>query len=326
MDTSLALTYHQHGNPTDVLRLEERPLPPVGPQEVKLKLLKAVINPSDFGMILGNYGKLAQLPAVAGREGVAEIIEVGADVNHLRVGDRVRFPEDAGVWQTAAVVPAKRLWKAPTDVDADLAAMAWVNPPTAWRILRDAHLQEGSWIIQNAANSAVGIFTIQMARYLGLRTLNVVRRPELVEPLKAFGADVVVTEDSGYEKRIPELTNKGDVTLALNSVGGESAIRLIKSLSRGGIHITFGAMAFEDVRWPTRFLIFNDVTLKGFWLDRWYKDNSPERIQVMFDNLFNLMRTGVIHAPVAATYKLADFAQALAASQQPRLGKVLFEG
>ena len=325
MDTTLAITYHEHGKPADVLRLEERPLPEVGPQEVKIKLLKAVINPSDFGMVLGSYGKLAELPAVGGREGVAEVIEVGSEVTHLRAGDRIRFPENAGVWQTAAVVPAKDVWKVPADVDLDLAAMAWVNPPTAWRILRDANIHEGSWIVQNAANSAVGLFTIQMAKYLGLRTLNVVRREELIEPLKGYGADVVVTEDSGYEKQVKALTDGGEVTLAFNSVGGESAIRLVKALSRGGTHITFGAMTFEAVRWPTRYLIFNDICLKGFWLDRWYRDNSPERIQVMFDNLFNLMRTGVISAPVSATYKIQDFAQALEASTSPKLGKVLLE-
>ncbi|MDP0501386.1 MAG: 2-enoyl thioester reductase domain-containing protein [Verrucomicrobiota bacterium JB022] len=325
MESSLAITYHEHGKPLDVLRLEEITLPRVGPQDVKVKLLKAVINPSDFGMILGNYGRLAELPAVAGREGVGEIIEVGSEVTHLRVGDRVRFPEEFGAWRTATVVQAKNLWKVPQDVDVSLAAMAWVNPPTSWRILRDANIHEGSWIVQNAANSAVGIFTIQMAKYLGLKTLNVVRREELIEPLTKMGADVVVTEDSGYEKNIKELTNGGQISLALNSVGGESAIRLVKALSRGGMHVTFGAMTFEDVRWPTRFLIFNDITIKGFWLDRWYRDNSPERIQVMFDNLFNLMRTGVISAPISASYKLEDFKQALEASTQPKLGKVLLE-
>lgn len=324
VNTAHALTYAAHGKPREQLRLEERPLPSPGPGEVKLRMLAAPIHPSDFGQILGNYGKLRDLPAVAGREGVGEVIEVGPMVAELSQGDRVRLPEDRGTWQSGLVVAAAGLMKIPNEVPLDMAAMAFVNPPTAWRVLRDQHLDKGAWVVQNAANSAVGLFVIQMARHLGLKTLNVVRRPELVEPLQKLGGDVVVLEDSGYEDKVEEYTGGARPGLALNSVGGESALRLIKVLGNGGTHITFGAMSFEPIRFPTRQLIFNDIRLTGFWMDRWYRQQTPERTQVMFDNLFHLMREGTITAPVAARFRLDQFAEALAAAQSPRLGKVLF--
>ena len=320
---SRAVIYESHGLPSEVLRLATRQRENPRQGEVALKLLAAPINPSDLGQILGKYGKLPPLPAVAGREGVGEVMAVGPGVEGFAIGSRVRFPEMAGTWQSHAIVPANELWAVPADVPIEFAAMAWVNPPTAWRILRDAHLDTGDWVLQNAANSTVGLCVIQMAKHLGLKTLNVVRRPELEAPLREMGADVVVVEDSGYEKDVKALTGGGRVPLALNSVGGDSANRLLRALSPGGEMVTFGAMTFEKIRFPTRQLIFDDIKLTGFWLDRWYRGQPRGRVQVMFDNLFALVRQGVIKAPVARKYPLAEFAAALEAAQQPRLGKVL---
>jgi len=323
MTERIALQYNAHGQPLEVLQAVTTPVPEPQKGEVLIRLLAAAVNPSDIGQLLGKYGKQPPLPAVAGREGVAEIVKIGPGVEGFTVGQRTRFPEIAGTWQSHAVVPAHELWPVPDQVPVEFAAMAWVNPPTAWRILRDAHLDAEDWIAQNAANSSVGLYVIQMAKHLGLKTFNVVRRPELVAPLKAMGADVVVVEDSGYERQVKELTDKGRVPLALNSIGGDSASRLIRTLSPGGELVTFGAMAFEKIRFPTRQLIFDDLRLTGFWMDRWYREQSKSRVQVMFDNLFELVKQGVVTPQVAAKYPLSQFKEAIEASQQPRLGKVL---
>ncbi|MCD8483191.1 MAG: 2-enoyl thioester reductase domain-containing protein [Verrucomicrobia bacterium] len=322
----LALKYSQTGNPLEVLSLEEVTLPSLQPRQVHLKMLAAAIHPSDFGMIQGSYGKLRELPAIGGREGLAEVVAIGNEVGEVRIGDRVRIPEQSGAWQTELVTDAAGLYVIPADIPLESAATPWVNPATAWRLLRDAHVAPGSWVVQNAANSAVGVAVIQMAKHLGIKTLNVVRRAELIPELERLGADVVVLEDSGYEKRVKELTQGGTVALALNSIGGESAMRLIKCLSDGSSHVTFGAATFEPVRYPTRYLIFNDIHLRGFWMDRWYRQSSRERIQIMMDNLFDLMRKGVIKPVVAEKFTLNQWREAIEAVSKPRLGKVLFVG
>ncbi len=324
MHKSTAVQFRDFGKPHEVLELSEQEVREPGSGEVLLRILAAPIHPSDLGIILGKYGTLPELPAIAGREGVAEVEAVGPDVVEIREGERVMVPRESGSWQERCVVPAGGLFKVPTDIPVEMAAMCTVNPPTAWRLLRDAHLHEGSWVVQNAANSAVGLHVIEMARYLNLKTLNVVRREELMEPLRKHGGDVVVLEDSGYEKKVGEITGDEQVLLALNSIGGESAIRLIRSLSPGGQHVTFGAMNFEQVRFPTRDLIFRNITLRGFWMDRWYRQNPANRIQIMFDKVFDLMREGVVRPEIADTYSISDYKEALEAAAKPRFGKILF--
>jgi mitochondrial enoyl-[acyl-carrier protein] reductase / trans-2-enoyl-CoA reductase len=323
MTTAQAIRYHEHGKPQDVLRFENIEVNDPGAGEVQIRMLAAAINPSDFGMIGGSYGRLADLPATAGREGVGVVATVGEGVDKALVGRRVRFPDD-GAWQTFANAQAADLWFIPDDIPVELAAMSFVNPPTAWRLLRDAYLQRGDWVIQNAGNSAVGIFVMQMAKCLGLNTISIVRRPEAVEALKAFGAPNVFLDTDEYLKKIDEITEGKRPQLALNMVGGESAIRLIKSLANGGRMVTFGGAATEAVRFPTRFFIFNDVVLKGFWMDRWYRTNSRERINIMLSKIYALMRDGTIKAPVEAKFPLSQFKDAIERAAQPRCGKVLF--
>jgi trans-2-enoyl-CoA reductase len=322
MSIAHAVRYHEHGKPQDVLRLEEIEVGAPSAGEVQIKLLAATINPSDFGMIGGTYGRLPELPATAGREGVGEVVAVGEGVDSSLLGQRVRFPE-SGAWTDLANAKAEELWPIPGDIPLELAAMAFVNPPTAWRLLRDSYLQRGDWVIQNAGNSAVGIFVVQMARHLGLNTISIVRRPEVIEPLKALGAQHVFLDDNDYLKKIEEVTGGKKPQLALNMVGGESAIRLIKSLANGGRLVTFGGASADTVRFPTRYFIFNDVVCKGFWMDRWYRTNSRERINIMLSKIYALMRDGTIKAIVEGRYPLSQFQAAVEKAGQPRCGKIL---
>ncbi len=323
MSIAQAIRYHEHGKPLDVLRVDEVEVPAPAPGQVQVRLLAACVNPSDFGMIGGSYGRLPKLPATAGREGMGEIVATGADIDPSLAGRRVRMP-DEGAWQSLVNMPANGLWFIPDDVPVEMGAMAHVNPPTAWRLLRDAHLPRGEWVIQNAANSAVGIFVIQMAKHLGLQTINIVRRDEAIQPLKDIGAQHVYLDTDDYPKMIAGITGSSKKPqLALNMVGGESAIRLIKSLADGGRMVTFGGAAFEPVRFPTRFFIFNDVTLKGFWMDRWYRTNSRERIDIMLSKIYAMMRDGTISAPVEARYPLARIQEAVEHASKPRIGKIL---
>jgi NADPH:quinone reductase-like Zn-dependent oxidoreductase len=322
MSTAQAVRYHSYGKPNDVLVFEDIEVPDPAQGQVQIKLLASSINPSDLGMIGGTYGRLASLPATAGREGVGVVTAIGPGVDRSVLQRRVRFPE--GSWQTLANCKADDLWFVPEDVPLELAAMAFVNPPTAWRLLRDAYLQRGDWVIQNAGNSSVGIFVVQMAKHLGLRTVSVVRRPEVIEPLKALGSDAVVLDNDDYPSKIEALTDGKKPQLALNMVGGESAIRLVKSLANGGRLVTFGGASFEPVRFPTRFFIFNDIVMKGFWMDRWYRSNSRERVNIMLSKIYALMRDGTIKAPVEGRFPLSQFKEAIEQTAKPRCGKILF--
>jgi len=321
-----ALSYSTYGDPSEVLSCVEIPVPALQSDEALVRLLFAVINPSDLGMIQGRYGRLQDLPTVAGREGVGEVVEVGSEVTGLRPGDRVRFPEEQGTWRELAVISASDALIVPKEIDPRQAAMAFINPPTAVRLLEDfVELMPDQWIIQNAANSAVGLSVIDLARHRGFNTINVVRREELAEPLIQRGATRVVLESEAYEKTIGKDQQVGAVNLGLNSIGGESVVKLIRTVSDGATIVTFGGMVGDPVRFPTRQLIFNDLHLCGFWLDRWKRSVTSARSRELQREVFELMAEGLFQLPVADVYPLHQFADALRHQAEPRLGKILLQ-
>lgn len=325
MSQQKAIRHHEFGKPQDVLCVETVGKPEPRPGQVRVKLLAATINPSDYGMIGGSYGRLRELPAVAGREGVGEVDALGAGVTSVGVGARVRFPEE-GTWQEYACVSAEDLLVVHGAVPVEQAAISFINPPTAYCLLtKIVDLPKGSWVVQNAGNSAVGMSVIQMAKALGLKTISQVRREELVAPLKAMGADHVVLEGSGWAKTVNELTGGEPIRLALNSIGGESASDQIKALGEGGTQVTFGGMVGDPVRFPTRFLIFNDVRLIGFWWDKWSRNAGPKGVAAVMDAVYQMMVEGSLKLPVEATYAFEQYADAFAHDKGPRLGKVLLK-
>ena len=326
MKKSKSIIFHEFGPPENVLGLAEEEVPEPRAGEMLIRVEAAPINPADLNIIEGKYPKRPELPAVPGTEGAGVIHSIGPEVSGFKIGDRVIVPNAAGAWREYVTVPASGVISVPLDIPPLQAAMLRVNPPTAWRMLHDfVNLKPGDWVIQNAANSGVGRAAIVIAKAMGVHTVNVVRRPELIPDLRALGADAVLVESDQLAREIGETAAAGRVRLALNAVGGESALRLANALSREGVMVTYGAMGRQPIRIPNGLLIFKNLVWTGFWVTHWYKHASEEQTREMFASIFPLVASGALHVPVAATYPLDQFKEAIRHSAtEARGGKILF--
>ena len=319
-----AVRYHEHGEPGSVLKLEEVPVPEIGVGEVLVEMQAATIHPSDLGLINGSYGRLRELPAVGGREGVGTVVSVGSGVDDKVFGRPVAIPDDQGAWQDYVKARADDLILLPALVPFDQLAISILNPLTAWRLLNDfEYLKEGDFVIQNAGNSAVGLSVVQFAKKIGINLISLVRTQERRSELADFGASEVWIDDDEVPARAKELTAGNGCALALNSVGGRSALRLARSLCEGGVHVTFGAMEGSPVRFPTRSLIFDDVRFVGFWLDKWKRKQSPGGLRNAIEEVLQPLALTEIRHPVDKVFGLDEFDQALARNAESRMGKVL---
>jgi trans-2-enoyl-CoA reductase len=324
--TFKAAVYETHGNPAEVLRVVELPLPEPGPNEVVVKMSAAPINPADLNSIEGKYPIKAPLPATPGMEGAGLVIETGSAVRDLAVGAQVILPHSFGTWREIAVIDAAKLVAAPNEIDPIQAAMLKVNPITAWRMVRDfVPLMSGDWLIQNAANSGAGQCVIQIARELGYRTINVVRRPELVDELRSLGGDVVLVDGENLRGEVAAATERAPIKLALNAVGGENAVRVAKCLASDGTMVTYGAMSLQPLSIPNGMLIFKNLRFTGFWVNKWYDSATPAQRAETFAPLFDMAKRGLLRSKVEKTYPLSEAQAAIAhASQNKRGGKIVF--
>src|SRR5205807_10375041 len=277
METINAAVYETHGNPADVLQVESQPWPTPSAGEVIVKMHAAPINPADLNQIEGKYPVRAQLPATPGFEGAGIVAEVHRDVTSFNAGALVILPHNVGTWRDAVAVKADELVVVPAGIEPVHAAMLKINPMTAWRLLHDyVDLARGDWLIQNAANSAAGRAVIQIAHELGFKTVNVVRRAELIDELRAEGGDVVLMDGEKLRDEVKNATSGASIRLGLNSVGGESALHLANCLAFGGTLVSFGAMSLQPLKIPTGLLIFKDLRFRGIWINKWYDDATMQ--------------------------------------------------
>jgi trans-2-enoyl-CoA reductase len=322
-----AAVYKTHGNPADVLQVETRPWPTPAADEAVVKMSAAPINPADLNQIEGKYPVRPELPATPGFEGAGIVVESGAEVKGLTSGALVILPHNIGTWRDAVAVKAEDLVVVPDGIDPVQAAMLKINPLTAWRLLHDyVDMQKGDWLIQNAANSATGRDVIQIAHELGYKTVNVVRRAELVDELRAEGGDIVLIDGDKLRDEVKSATGGASIRLGLNSVGGESALRLANCLAPSGTLVSFGAMSLQPLKIPTGLLIFKDLRFRGIWINKWYDNATPSERMQTFQSLFDMARRGLLKTKVEETYPLSEVKAAVAhAAQGKRNGKIVFE-
>ena len=325
--SSKAIIYQAHGKPEEVLRLEEQELPAVAEDETLVRIQAAPINPADLNQIEGKYPIRAPLPATPGFEGAGIVEEVGAAVKDLAVGARVILPHDLGSWREAAVVKAARLVAVPNEIGPEQAALLKINPITAWRMLHDfVRLEPGDWVIQNAANSAAGRAVIQISHELGYRTVNVVRRKELIEELRAAGGDIVLLDNDELREAAAGATGGEPIRLGLNAVGGESALRLAKIVAPEATIVTYGAMSLKPLTLPNGLLIFKNLRFTGFWVNKWYEQATAAERAKAFETLFAMAKRGLLQPKIERSYSLKEVRAAVEhAGRSQRSGKIIFK-
>ncbi|MEL6829878.1 MAG: zinc-dependent alcohol dehydrogenase family protein [Pseudomonadota bacterium] len=318
------IEFNELGNPADVLKLKTVEAQNPGAGDVKVKVLATPIHPANLLQIAGQYAAAPDLPSIPGGEGVGEVIALGEGVSHLQVGQTVLLAGVGGTWRDELVAPAAGFIPAPPG-DVEQLSMLAVNPLTAHLMLEDfAKLEQGDWIIQSAANSAVGEMVIQLAALRGINTVNVVRRESLLHNIKALGGTVALLDGPDLAAQVAEATGGAEIKLAFDAVAGATFERLVQTLSFGGTIVSYGSLSGALPTLDMRALIANDVRPRGFWLAKWYETASPEQKQAALGTLVPLIASGQIKTKVDSRYPLEEIAQAVTrAAASGRDGKVL---
>jgi NADPH:quinone reductase-like Zn-dependent oxidoreductase len=311
-----------YGNPVEALQYVDIPAPEApGPKQALIGVEFSPINPSDLLLANGMYALRPALPAVIGNEAVGRVLDVGPGVQNVKLGDRVLAPLSSFTWRERMVVSADGLFALPPDADPRQLAMLTINPPTAALLLSEyVDLKPGEWVVQNAANSGVGRWVIAFAKGRGLKTVNIVRRPELVPELEAIGGDLVVVDSPDVSESIKAAVGPAELRLALDGVSGPATGVLAATLSPRGTLVSFAAMSSNPMSISPLDVIFKPVTVRGFFM------GHPEfaaKLAPAAAEAAEMIASRRIHIPVAATYPLASIKEAVGHAQ--RGGKVLLD-
>lgn len=325
-----SVRFSEFGPPEKVLSVADLPIPEPGPGEILVRMQARAINPSDLYMIMGAYGVRPALPATPGLEGAGVVESLGEGVTALRPGQKVvPLKAPVGLWQEYIVVNERQVFPVPDEMNIEDAAMMLANPFSAYLMTREVmNVGEGEWILQTASGSALGLMVINLGKKFGFKTINVVRRREQVEELKARGADeVICSSDEDIGERVKAITGGKGVKYAIDAVAGNVGSAVAAALGVGGTLLVYGALDQADLHIGAGTLIFKEIAVKGFWVTRWFATATPERKKEVFTELIPLILDGTLKSDVAARYPLDDIIQAVTHAQaEARGGKILLKG
>jgi len=307
------ITFSQFGQPAAVLKFDNASTrQALTADDVRLKVLGSPVHPADISRIIGwlpptssscsahRTSKPSEAePWIGGSEGVAEVVEAGAK-SAIPIGAKVVVRRPTAMWTEETVVPASSVWQVPQSLvhqeNLDYAAMLVGAPSAAYRMFieNSASLQKGDVVILNAGNSAVAQTVMQLAAERGLRTINILRNranPEdTVERLKCYGAHLVVTDDylrtPQFRRLISDLPRP---KLALDAVGGPSATEMARLLAPRGTLVSYGCLSRKPLQIPSSLFFYNDITIKGFNLHRWYAENTAAAQEELWTYLTKLI-------------------------------------
>jgi NADPH:quinone reductase-like Zn-dependent oxidoreductase len=245
-------------------------------------------------------------------------------VKEIQVGDRVVLLANDN-WAQRRKVPLAAVHKVPVDADVQQMAMLKVNPATATMLLDQfVALETSDWIIQNAPLSSVGECVTQLAKIKGIRTVNIVRRPESIARVLELGGDVALEDGPDLAARVEKATRNAPIKLSLDAVAGPGIQRMAECLTEGGKIVNYGMLSGEACRLEPDQTIFRGITLVGFWLSRMLNRLSLHERRTLFDSLAQWMMEGKLKIDVDTEYPFSRVIEAIHHAEQPRRnGKII---
>jgi NADPH:quinone reductase-like Zn-dependent oxidoreductase len=225
----------------DVLRVEERPDPPVGPGEVRVAVKAAGINFADTMARIGLYPDAPKPPCVLGYEVAGEIESVGDGVTAHAVGDRVVAGTRFGGQAELVTVDASQAWPLPERLSFEQGAAFPVNYGTAYAALvMMGSLREGTRVLIHAAAGGVGISATQIARNAGAEIFGTASASKH-EAIRAQGVDHPIDyRNLDFEEEVTRITGGEGVDLIMDALGPSSFRKDYRLLRPGGRLVMYG--------------------------------------------------------------------------------------
>jgi synaptic vesicle membrane protein VAT-1 len=236
-----AVVITKNGGP-DVLEVEERPDPEVGPGEIRVATKAAGINFADLMARSGVYPDAPKPPSVVGYEVAGEVESVGDGVEGYSVGDRVVAGTRFGGYAELVSVKAEgQVLRLPDSLSFEQGAAIPVNYATGYAgFVMMGGLREGDRALIHAAAGGVGIAATQIAKDIGAEIFGTASASKH-DAIRAQGVDHPIDyRSTDFADEVMRITNGEGVDVVMDAIGPSSFRRSYSVLRQGGRLIMFG--------------------------------------------------------------------------------------
>lgn len=295
-------------------------------------MLAAPVNPSDLLFVEGDYRQGPSLPGGVGFEGVGIIEEANWCFSFgSLVGRRVAvIAQNGGTWGEYCVTSSLMALSIPDELDDNQAASYFINPASALMLVRYVMpVPVGNWLIQSAAASSLGRMVIRLGKHFRFRTINLVRNPDDVEPLKALGADEVLvvnerTPLTTFRETISRICSSSMPKFAIDPVGGPIGSLILNSLGEQGRMKVIASLSERPLSVSAKTILDNRLCISSFWLSHAIQALFPKKQLSFLRELKSLHRTGIFRVEDFQSFPLEQWPAAIQAARNAKGGsKVL---
>ncbi len=313
-----ALVFETFGGP-EVLHEADVPRPVPAARQALVRVEYAGLNFADVYRRQGNYHLAGTPPWILGYEGAGVIEALGDEVVGFAVGDRVAFADSPHANAEFAAVDVERLIPLPDDIGTDTAAALLLQGLTAQYLVTDSHdVRPGEIVVVHAAGGGVGLLLVQLAAHRGATVVGLASSEAKRAAAKAAGAAHVFDYDDWKDA---VLTSIGAADVVYDSIGATLADSLAVART-GGTVVFYGMAGGDPASVDPRLLMDRSLTLTGG--DLWNVLASADDRRTRANALFEVVRAGRLDVRIAATYPLAEGADAHRFLQgRGAIGKVL---
>lgn len=313
-----AMLIYENGGP-EVFRWEEVELPPPGPGEVRIRHTAISLNFSDINVRRGGFYIATPLrfPVILGNEGAGVVAQLGEGVDKVKIGDRVAyigsggpFYENTGSYAEERNLPARVLVKLPEGISEKTAAASMLKGLTASMVINRCYRPKpGDIILIHAAASGVGLLLVQWAKHLGATVIGTVGSRDKARVVQAHGCDhAILYRETDFVPEVKKIA-PGGVAAVFDGVGRDTFQKSLDVARPFGMLVNYGNASGHPE--PLDLLL---LAKKGslFAARPAFSTHiaDPEDLRRYSDELFNLIRRGILRVEIGRSYSLRDAAQA----------------
>jgi NADPH:quinone reductase len=295
-----------YGGPDSlVVKSVDSPVP--GASEVKIRLYARGVSYTDVLRIAGQYHVKTKPPFIPGGEAAGEIMQLGAGIKGLTVGDRVLC---GGGFAEETVQAADSVIKLPPAVGFEAAAAFRSNYTTAYYALQRARLRARETLLVHGAAGGVGLATVDMGKLLGARVIATARSAERLAVCKQLGADHVIDYSDGFREEIKSLTDGRGADVIFDPIGGDVFDESMRCIAPFGRILIVGFTSGRPAEAKTNHLLVKDAELIGFTIGALNRLDPPWARRNL-EVLVGWLAAGRIHPYHSHALPLAQAAAAL---------------
>lgn len=305
-----AILVTEFGGP-EMMKVADVEMPSINPKQVLIRVVATSVNFADIKSRYGNYGG-GKLPFIPGLDAAGVIEQVGSEVEHLKVGQRViAFPSN-GSYAEYIVANEELTFALPDTIDDDTAAACPIVSFTSYKLLADiARLEHGETVLIHAAAGGIGTTAIQLAKLLGAgKVIGTVGNESKAAIALEAGADHVICYENGdFAEQVNELTNGAGANVILDSISGRVGEKSMECLAHYGRLVHFGNASGEVGHIRTVDLHASCRSVLGFSFGT-TRSKRPHLLRDTAEQVLRYVADGSLQIKIGRRFPLEEAAQA----------------